>query len=132
MKCLVSSAAVILALSALPGHGLGGTAWAEDKKDERRVLKLSDVGTETKSDFYRQKARQKRGESRKMLEDMLRKNKAKGETKAVMLLRLAENYMEEGEALYRTEMGKFQDEFDACFNNPNCNTETMKADNDGS
>ena len=133
MKCLVSSAAIILALSALPGLGLEGTAWAQDnKKDERRVLKLSDVGTETKSDYYRQKARQKRGESRKMLEDMLRRNQAKGETKAIMLLRLAENYMEEGEDLYRTEMGKFQDEFDACFNNPRCNTETMIANNDGS
>ena len=97
-----------------------------------RVLKLSDVGTETKSDFYRQKARQKRGGSRTMLEDLLRKNKARGETKAVMLLRLAGNYMEEGEDLYRTEMGKFQDEFDACFNNPNCNTATMKPDNSGS
>jgi tetratricopeptide (TPR) repeat protein len=133
MKCLVSSIGIMLALSSLPGLGLEGTAWsAENKKDERRVLKLSDVGTETKSDFYRQKARQKRGESRKMLEDMLRKNKAKGETKAVMLLRLAENYMEEGQDIFRNEMETFQGEFDACFNSPNCDTEKMVADNDGS
>jgi tetratricopeptide (TPR) repeat protein len=101
-------------------------------KDARRILKLSDIRPETKSDFYWKKARQKRGNKRRALEDMLRKNKAKGETKAVMLLRLAENYMEEGQDIFRNEMETFQGEFDACFNSPNCDTEKMVANNDGS
>jgi TolA-binding protein len=67
-----------------------------------------------------------------MLEDMLRKNRAKGETKALMLLRLAENYMEEGEDIFRSEMGAYEKEFDACFNDPRCNTETILANNAGS
>jgi len=106
-----------------------GAGAAVPAKAGSSVLRLADVAVSTKSDFYRQKARQKRGESRAMLEDMLRKDRAKGETKAVMLLRLAENYMEEGEDIFRTEMGGFEKDFDACFNNPRCNTETLKADN---
>ncbi|MAY80929.1 MAG: hypothetical protein CL930_09125 [Deltaproteobacteria bacterium] len=110
---------------------LGSNAWAKD--DEKRlILKLDDVGVETQSEFYRQKAREKRHQSIDFLQDLLRNNPPRGEQKAEMLLRLADLYFEEGRDVYLTEMATFRTQFDACFNTPGCNSENMKADNAGS
>ncbi len=108
-----------------------GSAWAKDD-DKRRVLKLDDVGVETQSEFYRQKAREKRHESINFLKDLLRNNPPRGEQKAEMLLRLADLFFEEGRDVYLNEMGAFRTQFDNCFNTPGCSTENMIADNDGS
>ena len=81
-------------LVALFFLGMGTTAWAKDD-DKRRVLKLDDVGVETQSDFYRQKAREKRHQSIDYLQDLLKNGTARGEQKAEMLLRLADLYFEE-------------------------------------
>ena len=111
--------------------GLGSTAWAKDD-EKRRVLKLNDVGVETQSDFYRQKAREKRHQSIDFLQDLLKNNPPRGEQKAEMLLRLADLYFEEGRDVYLTEMDTFRVQFDQCFNTPNCDTQNMNADNSGS
>ena len=138
MKRLLSSVVLLLTLGILgpvvePNMTAAGTAWAdESKKDQRRVLKLSDVGVETKSDFYRQKAREKRHQSIDFLQDLLKNNPPRGEQKAEMLLRLADLYFEEGKDLYLSEMESFRTTFDNCFNTPGCSTETMKANNSGS
>ena len=94
-----------------------GTAFAKDD-DKRRVLKLDDVGIETQSEFYRQKAREKRHQSIDFLQDLLRNNPPRGEQKAEMLLRLADLYFEEGRDVYLSEMDKFRTTFDQCFNTP--------------
>jgi tetratricopeptide (TPR) repeat protein len=121
-------APTIVALLALT---IGSSAFAKDD-DKRRVLKLDDVGIETQSDFYRQKAREKRHQSIDFLQDLLKNNPPRGEQKAEMLLRLADLYFEEGRDVYLTEMDGFRVEFDNCFNTPGCSTANMKADNDGS
>ena len=108
-----------------------GTAWGKDE-EKRRVLKLDDVGVESQSEFYRQKAREKRHESMAFLTDLLRNNPPRGEQKAEMLLRLADLYFEEGRDIYLTEMDTFRTQFDSCFNTPGCSTESMEADNNGS
>ena len=66
MKRVVPTFVALMALTM-------GTAWANDE-EKRRVLKLDDVGVETQSEFYRQKAREKRHESIKFLTDLLRNN----------------------------------------------------------
>lgn len=108
-----------------------GTAFAKDD-EKRRVLKLDDVGVETQSEFYRQKAREKRHQSIDFLQDLLRNNPPRGEQKAEMLLRLADLYFEEGRDVYLSEMATYRASFDQCFNTPGCKSENMKADNDGS
>ena len=110
--------------------GIGGPSFAEEddrsKKEERRVLKLSEVDTQTKSEGYRQMAREKRHESMKFLKDILENRKPQGTQKAEMMLRLAELYFEEFRDIRLDEERAFQAQFDQCFNTPGCNSETMK------
>lgn len=108
-----------------------GTAQAQDDrkdKDERRVLKLSDMGEEDVSEAYRAMARQKRHESMDFLKDILANRAPQGEQKAEMMLRLADLYFEEGRDIYLTEMKNYETAFDKCFNTPNCDTATVKQD----
>jgi len=121
-------ATILVAFFAL---SMGSSAWAKDD-DKRRVLKLDDVGVETQSDFYRQKAREKRHQSIDFLQDLLKNNPPRGEQKAEMLLRLADLYFEEGRDVYLTEMDSYRVQFDQCFNTPGCKSENMEADNTGS
>ncbi|MDP6935156.1 MAG: tetratricopeptide repeat protein, partial [Myxococcota bacterium] len=111
-----------------------GTSWAEedgDKSDRetRRILRASDFSQQEISEAYRQAAREKRHESMKFLKEILSERDPQGEQKAEMLLRLADLYFEEGRDIYLTEMLAFEKEYDACFNTPSCNAETMEADN---
>jgi hypothetical protein len=110
--------------------GVGGTSFAQDddrsKKEERRVLKLSDVDTQTKSEAYRQMAREKRHESMKFLKDILETRKPQGTQKAEMMLRLAELYFEEFRDIRLDEERAFQVQFDQCFNTPGCNSANME------
>ena len=122
---------VVTALVALFAFSIGSAAWAKDD-EKRRVLKLTDVGVETKSDFYRQKAREKRHQSIDFLQDLLKNNPPRGEQKAEMLLRLADQYFEEGRDVYLTEMDSFRVQFDQCFNTPGWQSDKMNADNSGS
>lgn len=122
---------VATTLVALFALCVGSTAWAKDD-EKRRILKLDDVGVETKSDFYRQKAREKRHQSIDFLQDLLKNNPPRGEQKAEMLLRLADLYFEEGRDVYLTEMDTFRVQFDQCFNTPGCASDKMAADNTGS
>jgi len=69
-----------------------GVAYAADdadksreQKEERRVLKLSDMGTEDRSEAYRAMAREKRHESMRFLKDILSNRAPQGEQKAEML-----------------------------------------------
>ena len=139
-RSFIASSVVLLALGAAtpmvaPSLQVG-VAHAQDdrdQKEERRVLKLADVDTQTKSQAYRQLAREKRHESMKFLKDILDNRAPQGTQKAEMMLRLAELYFEEGRDIYLDEMKNFSDSYDACFNDPKCadsgKLQTMKADN---
>ncbi len=110
--------------------GLESTAQAAD--EERRVLKARDVdeGAQLNEEYARM-AEEKRMESIRRLKELLSRG-VDGETKAEMMLRLADLYFQQGRYLYLKEMAAFDVEFDACFNDDNCNTEKMNPDNSGS
>jgi cellulose synthase operon protein C len=136
-RMALGPAALLVALgysaSTTAPLALVGTAFAQsadrEQKEERKVLKLSDVATENRGEAYRQAARVKRHEAMAFLEDILANRAPQGEQKAEMMLRLADLYFEEGRDYYLSEMQKFEKEYDACFNQKGCNAETMKADN---
>jgi TolA-binding protein len=131
------STIILLTLSAstpvvgqLTGTDVGTAQAADDRddKEERRVLKASEMDTQTLSQAYRQKAREKRHESMAFLKDILANRAPQGTQKAEMMLRLAELYFEEHRDIYLDEMQAFQKKYDECFNTPDCNTEGMEAD----
>ena len=101
-------------------------AHAEDEK--RRVLRARDVSNENVSDEYARMAEEKRLESIRRLKELLSKG-VEGETKAEMMLRLADLYFQQGRYLYLTEMASFDKAYDACFNTEGCDLERLKPDN---
>lgn len=116
--------------------GAPAPAWAQEKddreqKEERRVLRSSDYELTTAdiSEVYRQKAREKRHEEMEFAKELLQDDALQGERRAEMLLRLAELYFEEGRDIYLSEMGAYEKAFDACFNDPNCDSTVMQPDN---
>jgi tetratricopeptide (TPR) repeat protein len=114
----------------LTGVDLGTAQAADDRgsKEERRVLKASEMDNQTLSQAYRVKAREKRHESMAFLKDILANRAPQGTQKAEMMLRLAELYFEEHRDIYLDEMLAYQTKYDECFNTPDCNTEGMEAD----
>ena len=104
---------------------------AQDR-EERRVLRASEVSREQVSAEYRKLAREKRRQEMQFAEDLLRRGHLEGDRSAEMMLRLADLYFQEGRDIYMTEMETYEAEFDACFNNPNCDTEGMEPNNDRS
>jgi len=100
----------------------------DDRKERtgRRVMQASDFDQQTVSEEYRRLAREKRHQEMEMAKELLSRGTMKGETKAEMMLRLADLYFEEGRDIRLTEDESFREQFDACFNNPTCSTETME------
>ena len=97
---------VALALS----FGTHGSFWvpdahaADDKG--RRVLRASDFDTQAAySQQMTQQAMEKRLEGIRLLKGLLQK--AEGDRKAEMMLRLADYYFQQGRYLYLREMGAF-------------------------
>jgi len=119
----------------LAGTMAAPAAYAQDEEDdrkqreERRVLKAEDLSTQELSEEYRRLARQKRHEEMDFAKELLSSGRLHGETKAEMMLRLADLYFEEGRDLYLTEMDNFEEQFDACFNDDHCDETTMEPDN---
>ena len=103
-----------------------------NRREERRVLKASDYSREELSEEYRRMARQKRHEEMQFAKDLLSSGRMQGEQKAEMMLRLADLYFEEGRDLYLSEMQAFEKEYDACFNNPKCDSSNLDPDNSNS
>jgi len=111
--------------------GSSGSAWAEDKSD-RRVLKVGEATQEQQSAALRQQAHDARMESIARLKELITTTNPTGETKAEMLLRLADLYFEEGRSLYLDEMAKNQEATDSCFNTPGCDVAAIRPNNTGS
>ncbi|MSQ03361.1 MAG: tetratricopeptide repeat protein [Myxococcales bacterium] len=118
--------ALVLLLMAAPVAGtalLPAQAWAQDRtqKSERRVLKATDTASrDAKQRELEEAAHDARKESIERLKQLLKDSPVEGDTKAEMLLRLADLYFEEGRFLYQGEMEVYQAEFDKCFNTPKC------------
>lgn len=108
------------------------TAMAADSA-ERRVLRANDVqSADAKSEELRKQAEAARMESIERLKKLITETNPSGDTKAEMLLRLADLYFEEGRELYLAEMADAQQRTDTCFNTPGCKVEDVKPDNTAS
>lgn len=134
MKRLIQNSLVLLALgltatSVAPADLSPQSAFAQDRSD-RRVIGIDTINIQQQmSDAYRAAAREKRREAMGFLEDMLANRPPKGEQKAEMMLRLADLYFEEGRDLYLSEMQKYGEAFDKCFNTEGCDSAKMIAEN---
>ena len=105
---------------------------AEAADDERRVLKARQFDTQTDpSSEYARLAEEKRMESIRRLKELL-SGGVKGETKAEMMLRLADLYFQQGRYLLLKEMAAFDVEYERCFNDENCQPDNMQPDISGS
>lgn len=116
--------------------GFGVVAPVQDARaadeDTRRVLQARQVDSEAAvSEEYARMAEEKRMESIRRLKELLNKG-VEGETKAEMMLRLADLYFQQGRYLYLREMAAFDTEYDKCFNTEGCDAEKMKPDNTAS
>jgi tetratricopeptide (TPR) repeat protein len=124
-------AALLLAGPALAA--VSSPAFAADEREvrsTRRTLKSSQVDlAERQSAELREKAHAARMESIERLKQLIKEFGGGGDTKAEMLLRLADLYFEEGRDLYLGEMQVYQDQVDKCFNTPGCDMNAQKADN---
>jgi len=123
---------VPLALAFAASAVVSGPAYAQDRdqKEERRVLKADDVDDLANlSEEYRKMARQKRHEEMEFAKELLSRGTMQGEQKAEMMLRLADLYFQEGRDYYLTEMQAYEKKFDACFNDPKCDSKSMSPDN---
>ena len=121
---------------ALTASVFSSTAYAEEERDareERRVLRADDVDElANQSEEYRKLAREKRHEEMAFAKELLSRGTMQGEQKAEMMLRLADLYFEEGRDIYLSEMAAYEVKFDACFNDPKCDPNSMTADNEES
>jgi tetratricopeptide (TPR) repeat protein len=95
-----------------------------------KLRQQEDTGAALNEEYARM-AEQKRFESIEKLKALLAKG-VPDETKAEMMLRLADLYFEQGRYLYLKEMAAFDRMYEACFNQDGCNPEGIKADNSGS
>ncbi|MBX2801371.1 MAG: tetratricopeptide repeat protein [Myxococcales bacterium] len=93
-----------------------------------KLRKMEEVDLQSE---YQRLAEQKRLESIDRLKALLAKGVA-DETKAEMMLRLADLYFEQGRYLYLKEMEVFDRRYEACFNSDTCNPEALQPDNSGS
>ncbi len=126
---------VVLATTAI------GPTWApaadeaeeEDPLDRTgkniKLRKMEDVDL---SSEYQIIAEQKRMESIDRLKSLLERGGVPDETKAEMMLRLADLYFEQGRYLYLREMAAYDEQYEACFNQPGCKTELLAPNNGGS
>ena len=107
-------------------------AQAQDR-GERRVLRADDVNSqEAQSEELMRQAEEARMESIRRLKELISTTNPSGDTKAEMLLRLADLYFEQGRMLYLREMGEHQKKVDECFNTPKCDVSAVQPNNTAS
>lgn len=120
-----------LVLGLILGTQLIAPAYAADESD-RRTVRLDQYSQTSESEEAAKAAQAARLESITRLKQLIETTNPTGETRAEMLLRLADLYFEEGRYLYLIEMGDFDKRQEACFNAPNppgCDVSAIKADN---
>jgi tetratricopeptide (TPR) repeat protein len=77
-------------------------------------------------------ARQKRYEEMAFARELLGRGAVRGETRAELLLRLADLYLEEARDMSLEEEQAFQADFDRCVDDPACNPDGLTVDRGGS
>lgn len=112
-------------------------AWAQStpRTTGQRVMRATEVEVaEQQSAELRQKAHDARIAAINQLRELIKQTSADAspETKAEMLMRLADLYFEEGRDLYLEEMRICQEEQEKCFNTPGCNVDAVACNNVGS
>jgi tetratricopeptide (TPR) repeat protein len=131
-KSLRSNLLLALVMAPLAGALLVPTgAHAQDRgqRGDRRVLKATDTSArDAAQKEFEEKAHAARLESMERLKQLLKDTVVEGDTKAEMLLRLADLFFEEGRYLYQGEMEGYQAEFDKCFNTPKCEPDKIAQD----
>lgn len=111
---------------------VSGVAQAADEDAKRSgsgvKLRRFEEGGSSQSEEYARMAQQKRYQSIDKLKELINKG-VSGETKAEMMLRLADLYFQEGRYLFLKEMAAFDNQYDACFNTEGCNPDGLKPNN---
>ena len=139
MRSLRQLSILLLALSV----GLGGLvlspqssftneAQAQNRREQRKqkVLDYKAFERDKNREAYGELANQKRQEAITQLKSILsQQERLPADTKAEMLMRLAELYFEQSKYEYNTEMQAYEKKFDACFNDPKCDATTLDPDN---
>ncbi len=120
-----------LGLAAVLAATLATAAFAADE-GTRKAIRIDQVdqAAAAQGEFARM-AEVKRMESIGRLKELLATG-VEGDTKAEMMLRLADLYFQQGRYLYLNEMAAFDVQYEKCFNTEGCNAETLQADNSGS
>jgi len=120
-----------LSLAAALVLGLSGEAFAADE-EKRKALSAYQVDqAQAQNEALAAAAEAKRMESIQRLKELLASG-VEGDTKAEMMLRLADLYFQQGRYLYLKEMAAFDVKYDKCFNTDGCEADKMQADNSGS
>src|SRR5262245_17181666 len=126
---------LLLAIAAAgPTLALGADETKEEDPLDRtgKTIKLRKLEEVDLSSEYQIIAEQKRMESIDRLKSLLERGGVPDETKAEMMLRLADLYFEQGRYLYLREMAAYDEQYEACFNQPGCQTELLSPNNGGS
>ena len=131
----VRRAVLALALLFASAPVLPSVAHAQEEDDSSRTgrgIKLRKFDEQANmNEQYALAAQQKRYQSIEQLKGLLSRG-VDGETKAEMMLRLADLYFQEGRYLYLREMEAFDQQYEACFNTEGCNPDGLKANNTAS
>ena len=77
---------------------------------------------------YTEAAHQENLKAIEQYENLLRTMDVEGDQKAELMFRLIEKYFEEGRYEHNIEMQRYQEEYDNCFNTPDCDVTTITAD----
>lgn len=120
-------------LQASAAEGVASEGDAELQSRTGKSIKLRNQFDEqaTMNEQMLVLAEQKRMESIDRLKGLLAKGVA-DDTKAEMMLRLADLYFQQGRSLYLREMAVFDKQYEACFNQPGCQPDMVKPDNTSS
>ncbi|MCP4805235.1 MAG: tetratricopeptide repeat protein [Proteobacteria bacterium] len=125
--------AILLALAG-PALLLSSSVSAEPA--DRRTRRLVDADLQSRAameEAAKAAASDRRHREMVAAEKLLHENRSlTSDQRADLMLRLADLYFREGRATYLDEMLRFQQLFDACFNDAECDPNTLIADTSGS
>ena len=128
-----SSLSLALALVLGLATASGTASAADEDPTKRKALdaRQFDSSAATQNEQMAALAEQKRMESIGRLKELLASG-VEGDTKAEMMLRLADLYFQQGKTLYLKEMAAYDVQYDKCFNTEGCAFDKLEANNSGS
>lgn len=119
-RTLVLSLALTVGAPTLPALLGAADAQAQSRKEEkkRQVLDYKAYEREKNREIYGELANEKRQEAIAQLKDILKTQKLAPDTRAEMLMRLAELYFEQSKYEYNLEMTAYDKKYEKWFNLP--------------